>query len=179
MKKFRMIISAFLTAVTICSIMTTVSATESQPEIDFGTPIKVTEYIDEYGNHVVEEIYVALVSGTIGGSNAGTAPYSEDDSGEGWFQKSKYITNSKNESTCTIRAYFTWGDGNVTVCDPIGWTDIGSTATTVYDEECTTGTGGIFTKNAYAKYSFKTKNAFGITQSDSIKLTVNAKGEAS
>ena len=150
MKKFRMIISAFLTAVTICSIMTTVSATESQP-----------------------------ASGTSGGSNAGTAPYSEDDSGEGWFQKSKYITNSKNESTCTIRAYFTWGDGNVTVCDPIGWTDMGSTATTVYDEECTTGTGGIFTKNAYAKYSFKTKNAFGITQSDSIKLTVNAKGEAS
>jgi len=141
-----------------------------------GVLISVSEYTDESGNHITERIYRKADETS---ENGGISPVDEShisDNGSYTYRKERKL----GEDACIyVEARFVWDGTNVTVSNERGGFEGLAERTEVYHENVTTGTGGVFTKNAYAKYTARTKNIMQIVQDHSIKLTVDANGNAS
>lgn len=178
--------SIILVAILLCSISIPAFATsgsECSQNREAGQLISMKQFDDEYGNHIVERIYFTPVSGsdlpTIS-SNGSISPQA-DKSGAGWYKKEDTISGSNGNATMYVKAYFVWGNGDVSVSDPsTGIIGLSGSSITVSNQKVTTGTEKLFgIKYAYAQYTFTTTNMFGISKNNKVRISVSQNGDVS
>lgn len=159
----------------ICSL-SSFAATEPNniPEkpVNYGNPVDVRTYYDEeLGSTVTERIYFVP-------SESGVAPYSfGDKTGEGWFKNEKTANwNSGARMTYYAEGYFKWKDGNISVSNASGGYDNMPPKCSVRSEDVSTGSGGLFTKNAYVTYKLTVNGDMGTVRNLSVTIKVDANG---
>ncbi len=139
---------------------------------EYGEPISVTTYVDEYGNTITESLY----------SYSDSSTYARSDSGSNWFKAIKeYEWAGKfNKTTYYAEGYFTWGNGEVDVKYGRGGYDYIPDTQTVVSEKTEDGKGkylGIFNNYAYVTYTFTTTSAVGMTPASySVTVRVSESG---
>ena len=137
---------------------------------EYGEPISVITYEDEYGNRITESLY------------SYSPTYARSDSGSQWFRATKeYEWAGKfNKTTYYAEGYFTWGNGEVDVQYERGGYDYIPETQTVVSEETKRGKGkyiGIFNNYASVTYTFTTTSAVGMTPASySVTVRVSESG---
>lgn len=139
---------------------------------EYGEPISVTSYVDEYGNTITERLYCYSDS----------PAYARSDSGSDWFRATKEIewAGKFNKTTYYAEGYFTWGNGDVDVEYARGGYDYIPDTQTVVSEKTERGHGkylGIFNNYATVTYTFTTTSAVGMTPAPySVTVRVSESG---
>lgn len=147
-------------------------AAERAPS-DFGDPIKVLEYDDEEGNHVVERIYFVP-------ANSSAISLYDNTSGEGWYKSEKEHTwDGYGTMTYYAQGYFVWGDGDVTCTEMSGGVENVPSNVKISKKTTTGGSGRygfVFNKYASVTFSFTATTDYGIEKDFSVMVRVSESG---
>lgn len=144
----------------------------SEEPVNFGNPVEVRTYYDEESKSTVtERIYFVP-------DESGATPYSSGDkTGSGWFKNEKtHVWNAGTRMTYYAKGYFKWKDGNISVSNPSGGYGNMPPKCSVRSEDVSTGSGGLFTKNASVTYTLKTNSDIGDVRTFKVTIKVDANG---
>lgn len=141
--------------------------------MDFGNLVSTETYVDEYGNIVMDRLYVYMAPGVSPASESGTATFTAT-------KTIKWNGNDAHpESTYYAQGDFTWGNGDVSVTNAAGGIDYVPSLQTISNEKVATGHGkylGIFNNYAEVTYSFTLTSAVGMSNNYSVTVRVSQSG---
>jgi len=135
--------------------------------------ISSDSYVDEAGNLITDRLYFEPVS---------SGPMTRGASGSGYYRQEKNITwdGGSNVSVIWVKAYFVWGNGDVSVSSAsTGTSGYVPTGGSLNYKSLTTGTGqflGLFNKYAYAEAKYERVSVFGIRTEFTVRIQVSESG---